>query len=74
MKHTGSCSRECGHVLDTGYVLATPEAQHVLNTDPRVVEYHEVEDGEVFEFVYGHGWVDAIYLANAAQLGIGELA
>lgn len=73
-KHTGSCTRDCGHSLDNGHVLATPMTQQALNNDPRVAEYHEIENGSVFEFVYApFRPVAAIHRATASQLGIKDL-
>lgn len=68
-QHTGSCDKQCGHQLDYGHVPATPLTQRVLDNDPRVVEYREIEDGKVFEFVYAYARpVAAYYRANAANL------
>ena len=75
MKHAGACSKTCGHSLDYGHVKANPETQHALNTDPRVVEWTEIEDGRVFEFVYApKRLVSAIYRATARDLGIKDLS
>lgn len=74
-KHSGSCDKQCGHMLDNGHVLATTMTQRALDNDPRVAEYYEIEGGKVFEFVYAFARpVAAIYRATAAQLGIKELA
>jgi hypothetical protein len=75
MKHTGSCTKKCGHALDFGHVLANPQTQHALDTDPRVVEWSLIEDGHVCEFIYATSRVvNAIHYATAAQLGIRELS
>jgi hypothetical protein len=75
MKHNGSCSKTCGHKLDFGHVLATPEVQRELDRDPRVVEWTLIEDGTVFEFVYAYSRpMPAIYKANARNLHIEELS
>ena len=77
MKHNGSCSKDCGHKLDFGHVLASQTAliEQALNRDPRVVEYYDIEDGGVIEFVYAYSRpVAAIYKVAARDLGIKELA
>ena len=75
MKHTGSCTKTCGHKLDFGHVTATTLIQQALDRDPRVVEYYGIEDGEVYEFVYSPSrTVALIYKATACQLGISELS
>lgn len=75
MQHTGSCTKTCGHMLDVGHVIANPQTQHVLNTDPRVVEWDLIEDDHVFEFVYAlRRPVAAIHRANAGDFGIKELS
>ena len=73
--HTGSCTKQCGHILDYGHVKANPETQHALTTDPRVVEWVEIEDGQKFVFVYAvRRPVATIYKATARKLGIKELS
>jgi hypothetical protein len=74
-KHTGSCDKTCGHKLCFGHVSATPLIQQALNRDPRVVEYSEIEDGNIFEFTYAYSRpVAAIYKVSARDLGIVELS
>ena len=75
LKHTGSCDKQCGHLLDFGHVLANPLIQRALDNDPRVVEWTLIENDEVFEFIYAPKRpVAAIYKATASQLGIRDLA
>ena len=65
-----------GNKLDFGHVLASPTNtfELALSRDPRVVEFYDIEDGGVIEFVYAPGRsVAAIYKATASQLGIKEL-
>ena len=76
-RHTGSCTKQCGHKLDFGHVLASPTNtfELALSRDPRVVEYYDIEDGAVIEFVYAYSRpVAGIYRATASQLGIAELS
>ena len=76
-RHTGSCTKQCGHKLDFGHVLASPTNtfELALSRDPRVVEFYDIEDGGVIEFVYAPGRpVAAIYKSSACQLGIAELS
>lgn len=74
MTHSGSCTKTCGHLLDTTHVKANPETQRELDRDPRVVEYSLLDD-DWFEVVYApHRSVPAIYRANAASLGLTALA
>lgn len=48
---------------------------HALTTDPRVVEWVEIEDGQKFVFVYAvRRPVATIYKATARKLGIKELS
>jgi hypothetical protein len=74
MKHNGHCDKTCGHELDIMIVPYTQAVQLLLDRDPRVVEYSEI-DAEWLEVVYSYRRpVAAIYRASAAQLGIQELA
>jgi hypothetical protein len=74
MQHDGSCDKTCGHALDTIIVPYTQAVQQLLDHDPRVVEYEEI-DSEWLEVVYAYRrTVAAIYYAAAAQLRIKELA
>lgn len=74
MKHNGHCEKTCGHALDMMTVPYTQAVQLLLDRDPRVVEYSEI-DGEWLEVVYAYRRpVAAIYKASACQLGIAELS
>lgn len=74
MKHNGSCDKTCGHALDMMTVPYTQAVQRLLDRDPRVVEYREI-DSEWLEVVYAYRRpVAAIHKSTARQLGITELS
>ena len=79
MKHSGGCTKQCGHLLDCGHAHYTQLIQRALDNDPRVIEYYELPEdphGQMWqEFVYApFRPVAAIYKATAAQLGIKDLS
>lgn len=74
MKHNGHCDKTCGHALDMMTVPYTQAVQLLLDRDPRVVEYREI-DREWLEVVYAYRRpVAAIYYVAAMDLRIEELA
>lgn len=73
MTHTGSCTKDCGHMLDSGHTRHTELAQRTLDRDPRVVEYNEIAGGWL-EFLYARDRrVTTLHLVAARAAGIGEL-
>lgn len=70
MKHSGHCSRACGHVLSSMQVKHTQEIQHMLNSDPRVVEYSAMQ-GDLLHVVYAlHRTVSEIHRVRARSLNV----
>ncbi len=75
MTHSGHCHKDCGHLLTNGHVKANPETQRHLDSDPRVTEYHSINGGEHFEFLFAPNRdVAPIHRARARQLRIQELS
>lgn len=77
MKHTGSCTRDCGHRLSELITKANAETQRHLDRDPRVIEYRLMDESESednrewFHVTYApNRAVSAMYRADATNLGI----
>ena len=74
MKHNGSCDKTCGHMLSMMTVPYTQAVQRLLDRDPRVVEYREIDE-DWLEVVYApRRPVAATYYVAAMELRIKELA
>jgi hypothetical protein len=67
-------TKETTMIEKTGEVKATAETQRVLDTDPRVLRWREIENGYAFRFDYTEKRVDAIHRVLARDLGIVELS
>jgi putative SOS response-associated peptidase YedK len=74
MKHNGSCDKTCGHMLSMMTVPYTQAVQRLLDRDPRVVEYREIDE-DWLEVVYApRRPVAATYYVAAMEWRIKELA
>ena len=74
MKHNGSCDKTCGHMLSMMTVPYTQAVQRLLDRDPRVVEYREIDE-DWLEVVYApRRPVAATYYVAAMELRIKELS